>query len=65
MLKVLNIKKSFGEEIAENTPILYGGSVNAENVDDYVHLDNVDGVLVGGASLKANDFLKICQAVAR
>ena len=47
-----------------DTPILYGGSVNAQNADEILSLDEVDGVLVGGASLKARDFLKIVEGAS-
>ncbi|MCE9507526.1 MAG: triose-phosphate isomerase [Alphaproteobacteria bacterium] len=43
-------------------PILYGGSVKAANAAEILHIPNVDGVLVGGASLKADEFLAIAQA---
>ena len=43
------------------TPILYGASVNASNVADIVAIRNVDGVLVGGASLKPQEFVTIIQ----
>ncbi len=39
--------------------ILYGGSVKPDNIDDLMACPNVDGALVGGASLKADDFLRI------
>ncbi len=42
--------------------ILYGGSVKAENAAEILHLPNVDGVLVGGASLKAETFFAIAEA---
>jgi triosephosphate isomerase (TIM) len=42
--------------------ILYGGSVKPENVAEWVGLENVNGVLVGGASLKSADFLRIASA---
>ena len=42
-------------------PILYGGSVNAENAKDLARIDLVDGVLVGGASLQATSFYQIIQ----
>lgn len=42
--------------------LLYGGSVKASNAKEILHLANVDGVLVGGASLKADEFLAIAQA---
>ena len=41
--------------------ILYGGSVNGSNTGDIVSIENVDGVLVGGASLKPDEFIKICS----
>jgi triosephosphate isomerase len=43
-------------------PILYGGSVKAANAAEILHIPHVDGVLVGGASLKAEEFLAIAQA---
>lgn len=49
---------------ANSVRILYGGSVNAKNAKSILALPNVDGVLVGGASLKAEDFNKIIQAGA-
>ncbi|MDO9084094.1 MAG: triose-phosphate isomerase, partial [Humidesulfovibrio sp.] len=42
--------------------ILYGGSVKPDNASEIIALDNVDGVLVGGASLKAEDFSRIVLA---
>ena len=47
---------------ATKTRVLYGGSVKASNCGDLLTLDNVDGALVGGASLKAADFLAIAAA---
>ncbi len=47
---------------AEATPLLYGGSVKAENAADLLGLDDVDGALVGGASLEAKSFLEIVDA---
>jgi len=44
--------------------ILYGGSVKSANARELLGLDNVDGALVGGASLKAADFLAIAAAYA-
>jgi len=44
-----------------NYKILYGGSVKADNAKEIVSLSNVDGVLIGGASLKFNDFIKIIE----
>lgn len=47
---------------AKDLPILYGGSVKADNAAKILALDNVDGLLVGGASLAADSFLKIIRA---
>ena len=46
-------------DAASATRILYGGSVKPDNVDELMSCPNVDGALVGGASLKADDFLRI------
>lgn len=43
--------------------VLYGGSVTGQNVDDILKIESVDGVLVGGASLKVSDFTDICAKV--
>ena len=48
-----------------NIKVLYGGSVNTENINDILKITNVDGVLVGGASLKAKDFLAIYSAAVK
>lgn len=55
--------ESFGEP-GSRIRILYGGSVNAGNAADLFAVDNVDGALVGGASLTAKDFVPIIQAAA-
>lgn len=52
------IKRCVGDTIQ----VLYGGSVNAANAAKILHLKNVDGVLVGGASLDAKEFGSICKA---
>lgn len=49
-------------EVAKRTRILYGGSVKAGNAESLLTQPNVDGALVGGASLKAGDFLPIIEA---
>ena len=61
--KVLTEKD--GKEIAENTSILYGGSCNAKNADELFSNPDVDGGLIGGASLKAEDFSLIIAARAK
>jgi triosephosphate isomerase len=50
---------------AQRVPILYGGSMNAGNVADLLDQPDVDGGLIGGASLKAPDFLSMLKAASR
>ena len=52
-------------DAAERIRILYGGSVKASNAEDIFSVEDVDGALVGGASLKAADFLPIVEAADR
>ena len=52
-------------ELAEKVQILYGGSMKGENAPGLLTMPDIDGGLIGGASLKANDFLAIAQAAAR
>lgn len=54
----------FGAEIANAVRILYGGSVKPENVDGLMAMPDIDGALVGGASLKAEGFARIANFVA-
>lgn len=49
--------------LAQQIKILYGGSVKPENAKQLLNLENVDGALIGGASLKADSFLAIAEAV--
>jgi len=50
-----------GEGVAKQTHILYGGSMNASNARDLIGCADIDGGLIGGASLKSEDFLQICR----
>lgn len=50
-----------GDRAAETTRILYGGSVTSQNIAGYLKQPNIDGALVGGASLKADEFSRIVQ----
>ncbi|WP_194774980.1 triose-phosphate isomerase [Pararhodonellum marinum] len=52
----------FGEELAQQTPILYGGSCNPGNAPDIFSKNDVDGGLIGGASLKSRDFVDIAKS---
>ncbi len=56
------ISEKYGKEIAKNTSILYGGSCNAQNAKELFANADVDGGLIGGACLKATDFLKIIDS---
>ena len=55
------IDKAFGSELAQSMRILYGGSVKPENIDELMAMPDVDGALVGGASLKADSFSNIIK----
>lgn len=52
----------FDANVAANIQILYGGSVKADNAEELFAQTDIDGGLIGGASLKVDDFRKICQA---
>lgn len=56
------IEETYGVEAATQVRILYGGSVKPDNAREILALDNVDGALVGGASLSAESFLGIALA---
>ena len=56
------ITEKYGDETAENCTLLYGGSCNAANAKELFSQVDVDGGLIGGASLKADDFLKIADS---
>ncbi len=53
------VKKLYGENISDNIIIQYGGSMNPSNAEKLLSQDDIDGGLIGGASLKADDFTKI------
>ncbi len=57
------ILEKFGEETAQNTSILYGGSVKPDNAVELFSRENIDGGLIGGAALKARDFIDIIKAI--
>lgn len=56
------LSEMYGTELAEETRILYGGSAKPGNAADLMRQQDVDGLLVGGASLNADDFIAIIQA---
>jgi triosephosphate isomerase len=55
------LRQWFGGDAAENCHVIYGGSVKPDNIRDLAALPDVDGALVGGASLDPQSFLKIVQ----
>jgi triosephosphate isomerase len=59
------LEKLVGREIAQGARILYGGSVNATNAAEFFSQPEIDGALVGGASLKPADFLAIVKAAVK
>ena len=54
----------FGNAFAQSIQVLYGGSVKGNNAGEFFSQPEIDGALVGGASLKADDFTQIVQAAA-
>ena len=59
------ISHQLGEQAAERTRILYGGSVKSSNIRDFITSDDIDGALVGGASLDPDDFSGIVAATSQ
>ena len=57
------IKGKYGKDIADQTTILYGGSCKPSNAAEIFAMPDVDGGLIGGASLKKEDFCSIVNAV--
>ena len=57
----LHIKDKLSQYFNTDNPVLYGGSANTENCSKIISIENVDGLLVGGASLKKHDFEIICN----
>jgi len=62
----LTLNDLFGPQIAsDHFSIVYGGSITSKNVKGFVNLENTDGLLVGGASLNADEFFKVVKAVIK
>ncbi len=57
------ITEKYGVDLAEQIPILYGGSCKPSNAKDLFNQSDIDGGLIGGASLDSNDFLQILDAL--
>ncbi|MCE3549986.1 triose-phosphate isomerase [Pseudonocardia sp. RS11V-5] len=58
------VREKYGDQVADALRILYGGSVKAKNVGEIVAEADVDGALVGGASLDAEEFAQLCAIAA-
>jgi triosephosphate isomerase len=56
------LEKELGRQTGQSIRIIYGGSVNDQNCAELAGMEDIDGFLVGGASLKAGSFVTICQA---
>ncbi|MDO8687695.1 MAG: triose-phosphate isomerase [Dehalococcoidales bacterium] len=61
----LNFARLYDKAVAQEIRILYGGSVTADNITEYMMQAEIDGALVGGASLKADQFLSIVRQTAK
>ena len=57
------IRVMYGEEAANAVRVQYGGSVKPENIKEYMACEDIDGALIGGASLKVDSFTQIIEAV--
>ncbi len=57
------IKEKYGEDVASGVYVLYGGSVKPNNIKEYLDDDNIDGALVGGASLQADSFIEMINSI--
>ena len=58
----VRLSSEFGSEVAGATRVLYGGSMNVGNVVDLLAQPDIDGGLIGGAALKAADFIEIAKS---
>jgi triosephosphate isomerase len=58
------LTESYGSDVAEEVRVLYGGSVKSDNIAELVACPNIDGGLIGGASLKSDEFSKLCALAA-
>jgi triosephosphate isomerase (TIM) len=57
-----HVAAKYGAEIADNLSILYGGSCNEKNAQELFACPDVDGGLIGGASLKSREFVNIAKS---
>src|SRR3989339_663125 len=62
----LTLNDMFGMKIVNNNfKIIYGGSINTKNAKGFIDLDNLDGMLVGGASLDVDEFYKLIKVITK
>ena len=59
------LSELYGDQVAAGIPLLYGGSVNPDNAEGFLGEPNIHGALVGGASLRADQFVEITRITAR
>jgi triosephosphate isomerase len=59
------LAEMYGEEVAQSIRVQYGGSVKANNIEEFMTMPDLDGALVGGASLKADEFAGIVRGTAK
>ena len=62
MLLFVKLLLKIGSDVANNTSILYGGSANADNAKELFSNPDVDGGLIGGASLSVDKFMPVIEA---
>lgn len=60
----ITLTDMFGEKVVNNNfRLIYGGSINSKNVSSFINLENIDGLLVGGASLDEKEFYKVAKII--
>ena len=59
------VEENYSKAVADALTIQYGGSMNAGNAADLLSMEDIDGGLIGGASLKPNDFAVIVGAASK
>ena len=59
------LKDVYGKNVSENTPVLFGGSVNSSNAGAYLTVPGVNGLLIGSASLILSEFVDIIETAKR
>jgi triosephosphate isomerase len=59
------IKQLYHASVADKVRILYGGSVKPSNISELLNMSDIDGALIGGASLEATSFIEMCQKAAK